>query len=222
MNEEIKDTMQAKVAVLESIVLQLQPKDRDFGLDLINGFKKKGFLSDKQWYWVDVLISRATGTEQSQVQVNVGDFTPVIELFKKAQKHVKYPKISLQVGAQPLQLSVAGSGSKAPGTVNVTDGRPFGNNIWFGRVTPAGEWKKGYASNEALDAVESFLKKFGAKPAEVAKEYGRLTGKCCFCNSPLTDERSTAAGFGPTCAKHYGLEEEWKQAQAVLAQPTLV
>lgn len=35
--------------------------------------------------------------------------------------------------------------------------------------------------------------------------HGKMTGKCCFCNSPLIDQKSTDVGYGPVCAKHYGL-----------------
>lgn len=32
-----------------------------------------------------------------------------------------------------------------------------------------------------------------------------VTGHCCFCSLPLTDERSTAVGYGKVCADHFGL-----------------
>lgn len=35
---------------------------------------------------------------------------------------------------------------------------------------------------------------------EQAKEYGALYGVCCRCATPLTDEKSIAAGIGPVCA----------------------
>jgi hypothetical protein len=42
-------------------------------------------------------------------------------------------------------------------------------------------------------------------PQEAAKSYGRLTGRCCFCQLPLTRSESIAAGYGPVCATSYGL-----------------
>lgn len=213
------EALEAKVLALESLVRHLPEKDREFAKSLVKQFKTRSGLSDKQWYWVDKLIASATGTEVQPQKTEVGDFSKVIGLFKLAQKHLKYPKINLLVGVQPIALSVAGSASKAPGTVNVTDGRPYGQNVWFGRVTPEGTWVQGQnAEAEELKAVEQFLKKFGQDPAGTAKEYGKLTGRCCFCNSKLTDEKSTAAGFGPVCADHYGLKDEWKAAVAVLEQ----
>lgn len=38
---------------------------------------------------------------------------------------------------------------------------------------------------------------------EQAKEYGALYGVCCVCGTVLTDEKSIAAGIGPTCAKRF-------------------
>ena len=49
------------------------------------------------------------------------------------------------------------------------------------------------------------LENFGQNPAESARLYGRLTGKCCFCNRNLTDARSVVVGYGPICARHYRL-----------------
>jgi hypothetical protein len=49
------------------------------------------------------------------------------------------------------------------------------------------------------------LRQLARHPAETAAKHGQLTGKCCFCNTALTDEKSTAVGYGPTCAKHYHL-----------------
>lgn len=41
--------------------------------------------------------------------------------------------------------------------------------------------------------------------AEQAREFGDLTSQCIYCGRRLTDERSIAAGYGPTCADHRGL-----------------
>jgi len=35
---------------------------------------------------------------------------------------------------------------------------------------------------------------FMADPVNVAAEWGKLTGICCFCGSELTDDRSTVMG----------------------------
>ena len=35
--------------------------------------------------------------------------------------------------------------------------------------------------------------------------YPTASGRCCFCHQSLDDERSTARGYGPVCAEHFGL-----------------
>lgn len=201
------------LSFLEANIHKLPVRDREFASDLCRKNKKYG-LSEKQAYWAEVLTERAAGVtveQPEQVVEQVGDFHKVIELFVRAKKFLKFPKIVLQDDHRPIALSLAGAASKNAGSVNVTDGRPFGQNIWYGAVAPDGNWKKNSKVDaEEAEAVSKFLKRFGQDPAKVAKESALLTGRCCFCNSALTDERSTAAGFGPTCAKNYGLEAEWK------------
>lgn len=117
-----------------------------------------------------------------------------------------------------VQLAVAGERSKYAGDLQVTDGRPYGSNTYFGRVDKGGNWTQSRSLTEQdIAAVRQLLREFSENPAATAKRHGALTGRCCFCNTKLTDERSTAAGFGPVCAKNYGLDAEWKAAVAFLA-----
>lgn len=53
--------------------------------------------------------------------------------------------------------------------------------------------------------IACLLDEMESNPQAVAAEHGRKTGCCCFCGLPLTDERSTQAGYGPICAGHYNL-----------------
>lgn len=134
--------------------------------------------------------------------VNIGSFEGVAALFALASKHLKRPKIRLQLKGAPIVLSVAGSASKAPGSINITDGRRFGENQWFGRISRDGAWTQ---SNTQADGLTDLLKRLASEPAKVAAEYGRLTCQCCFCGRALEDERSTAVGYGPVCADNFGL-----------------
>jgi hypothetical protein len=211
---------QTTAAALAACIPNLGTRDRSFASDLCKQWNSRGRLSLKQLYWVDVLIQRATNPTAAPAapereKVSVGSFAGVMQLFATAKQHLKYPKITLQVGDQPLQLSLCGAASKTPGQVNVSDGGRFGHNVWYGRVSQDGVFEKSDRAR-ANPAIERFLEEFSQAPAAVAKKYGRLTGRCCFCNTALTDERSTAAGFGPVCADHFGLKAEWKAAVAVL------
>ena len=129
----------------------------------------------------------------------------VIFINKEHIWALKYPAIHLLVDGMNVTLKVAGKRSKYTGEIMVTDGRPYGENTYYGRVSAAGEWHKPFKPVQGMDKVENLLIAMATKPAETAAEYGHLTGRCCFCRKALNDERSTEVGYGPICAKHYGL-----------------
>jgi hypothetical protein len=56
------------------------------------------------------------------------------------------------------------------------------------------------------ETVKEVMEIFKADPVGTVSEMGRKSGVCCFCSLPLTDERSTAHGYGPVCAKNYALQ----------------
>ena len=57
--------------------------------------------------------------------------------------------------------------------------------------------------------VVHFVRHVAEDPEAAAVENGMLTGNCCFCAAGLHDNRSTAVGYGPICAKRYKLP--WSQ-----------
>lgn len=182
----------------------------DFGHSLIQQYNKKHDLSEKQWYWVHKLVADAEAPAPEMDKERVGDFTGVIELFTKAKGNLKYPKISLTTeSGGTVMLSLAGSQAAKPGTINVTDGKAYGHNIWYGRVDDVGNWEK---STKATEEVGNLLKDLSLDPAGFATNYGHKHGSCCFCNKTLTHENSVTAGFGPVCADNWGLSTEWKAA----------
>lgn len=144
--------------------------------------------------------------EQNAPQ-QIGSFEEVIALMQKAGAKLRYPKIRLQTETgQKIVLSVAGAKSKAPGTVNVTDGGSFEDGTWFGRVSPDGKWApSGRVSAATQAGVTALLTSLAQDAAGTASKYGKMTGQCCFCSKPLTDARSTEVGYGGTCAKNYGM-----------------
>jgi hypothetical protein len=127
----------------------------------------------------------------------------ILALFDKAAQHLKYPKIRLQTpSGQPVQLYRSGPKSKHPGQLAVTDGMKYGFNKFFGRIDQAGTF---FAGSHSHPELVSLLEELSKDPAGVASRYGKLTGNCCFCGLPLSDERSTAVGYGKICAGHYQL-----------------
>jgi len=212
-----------QLSQLQTVAPNLAGRDREFALDLIHFYAKRHYLTPKQAPWVGKLIAKATVPVMSApiaapvepVKVDVGNFDGVVALFAKAKEHLKFPKIVLSVAGKTLKLSLAGPKSKHPNTINIVGEGSYPNRVWYGRVTADGQWVPSQSvTPEFTTALVDLLVKFGKTPARVAKEYGLLTGNCCFCNKGLTDPNSTAAGFGPVCAKHYGLTHEWKTAVA--------
>lgn len=217
---ELKDT----IAALKDGYKKLPVKDHQFALSLVQQYLDKGALSPKQASWAEKLLSWAEGKPtpfKAMVKPSFisGNFGAVYALFAKAKEHLKYPKIKLAhpTLAMPdksiIMLALAGSKSKVPGVVNVTDGGKYGENIWYGRVYPDGKFEaNSKVSPEALVEVQKMLVALALDPAKVVAEHGKLTGNCSFCDSPLSHENSTAVGYGPVCAKHFGLYDQWKAA----------
>lgn len=112
---------------------------------------------------------------------------------------LKYPKARFLApdGQSELRLSLAGNGSKAPGSIQVLIG-----DEWQGRIEPSGRIMGRLAY--ALDLIKQ-LQWIASNPATAAQQYGRLTCRCSFCNLPLNDAGSVEVGYGPVCAEHWGL-----------------
>ena len=175
---------------------------QDFAKSLLKQAAKRA-LSPAQTFWVSKLVEEAKAPKPEAVAV--GDMGGLIALFATAAKVLKRPKIRLAMGADPVVLSVAGAGSKNPGSINITDGGPFGDNVWYGRVDESGCWHPSKSGLAASAALVPLLTAMALEPAKVAGEYGRLTGSCCFCGRGLDDKRSTEVGYGPICAGKYNL-----------------
>jgi len=140
-----------------------------------------------------------------RVTAAIGDLSGILRLFATAKEHLKFPAIVMAVGLdQPVRISLAGEKAKQPGSLTVTSGHrdEETGRAYFGRVTLDGQLD---ARREAPVGLAAAIQAFAKDPAGVAAEHGRLTGRCCFCNQALQDERSTAVGYGQTCAKHFGL-----------------
>jgi len=145
------------------------------------------------------------------IETQIHNFSRVIDLFDKAKENLKWPKIRLTAAGHPLVLSVAGEKAKLPGTVNVTDGGRYPDNEWYGRIDRDGNFSMARATTFQVVAV---LKALADDPSHTAEMYGKKFNHCCFCARELTDDRSINAGYGPVCADHFGLKDEWKEAAA--------
>jgi hypothetical protein len=139
---------------------------------------------------------------QGPAVLNATGLPRIFGMFQKAGEHLKRPGIRLMDTASKshLYLSLAGAQSANAGCIYVKG--PSNSDAYYGKITPAGKF---FAARGCPATVETQLLAFATDPETVAKNYGKLTGKCCFCGRPLCDERSTDVGYGPVCADKFGL-----------------
>jgi hypothetical protein len=199
-------TYQEAIEALKFGQGQLTNGDWEFAQSLLKSVaKRKGPPTDKQALWLMKLATAAVKEpEAPKPKVEVGDMQGVVKLFEFASKHLKFPAVVLgDVSLGAIRLFRAGEKAKVPGSVTVV-GIEGGTNDWLGRVLLDGKFEA--RKSGVPDSLVELIRAFAKEPAKVAAEHGKLTGKCCFCNSVLTDEKSTAVGYGPVCAKRFGLE----------------
>jgi hypothetical protein len=137
----------------------------------------------------------------------VDDLSSIIKMLDNAvEAGKKYPKIHFETNEhEKLLFARAGDRSKEPGSVNITDGGPFGDNTWYGKISRDGQFApNNRVDGEMLKRVAEALNKMAENPEAAAKAYGRTTGHCCFCSRELTNKASVENGYGPICAaKHF-------------------
>lgn len=189
---------------LRSVLVRLPERDQSFASDLIRQHNERG-LSPKQVYWVGKLIERAT--QPAPKPVKIGSLSAISGLFSKAKGRLKKPAIVLLCdfdhGAAEIKIAFAGGNTRYPGALHISS--PIYGGQYYGRITREGSFVKSFKFDGDEAPLVSLLTEFAADPAGVAAKHGHLTGKCCFCNRGLTDDRSTDVGYGPVCADNYGL-----------------
>jgi len=156
-------------------------------------------LSGVQLYWVHKMAKDALNPPP---KVTLAGYAAIIAMFDLAAQKLQNPKIRMTVGAETVKLSRAGARSQYAGQINVTDNGPFGDNVFYGRIDRNGNFEPRRTVTPAVQAILDSLK---ADPVKATAENGKLNGCCCYCNIELTDDRSLDAGYGPKCAKNYGL-----------------
>jgi hypothetical protein len=175
----------------------------------------RGRLSERQRPWLHKLatetVARREGAAPAAAPAPAAavNLTGINALFATASQHLRHPKITLDQDGRRLRLSIAGARSRYAGSLMVTDGRPFGENTWYGHITQDGAF---HASRSSEQWVVDALTALGDDPASFARLYGRKTGNCCFCARELSTAESLTAGYGPICADHYGLP--WGEVDA--------
>jgi len=173
----------AAVERLQKLLPDVPAHRQEFAKSLIHQYSTKGYMSEKQAWWVEKMISEAG--------------TPVVEKIEPT-----YPKI-LAAFAEPLRKGATRAALRAgavhislaarhPGTLYVKH-----EGEYAGKITPDGKLKRASGINPA--ALLPLLAEVERDPKEAAIAYGRKTGRCSICGRDLTDPESVARGIGPIC-----------------------
>lgn len=176
--------LMAAVERLTKLLPDVPAHRQEFAKSLIHQYGTKGYMSEKQAWWVEKMIGEAT------------DNTPVVE--------PTYPKI-LAVFAAPLRNGAKRASLRAGGiTISLARNHPGTLYIkhegdYAGKITPAGKYKRvgDFDASGLLAEVER-------DPKEAAVAYGRATGRCSVCGRELTDPESIAKSLGPICEQLMG------------------
>jgi hypothetical protein len=125
----------------------------------------------------------------------------IVDFLNAAKaRGLKAPKVRfLAPGGGEMKMHMAGGATKYPGAVQIKV-----NGEWVGRINADGS-----LTHRAV-ALAPTLNTIVADPAKAAAEYGALVCKCSFCGAGLEDDGSVEVGYGPVCAKRYGLPHKPK------------
>lgn len=179
----------------------LSGRDAEFAASLIDQYRRKRSLSEKQWPWVDTLLVRAAPKPAPVAEDKAINLDKLQRLFNAAAEGLKRPQVAFQCSAGEFKVTRAGDNSRNPGHLYVKD--VIGN--YLGKIDPKGALHMAGNARDSHGDVFQALEAFAANPAEQAAAYGRATGNCCFCSRQLTDARSVTVGYGPICADKWCL-----------------
>jgi len=191
-------TQSEQIKTLTDNFLKLPEKDRAFALSLITQAKKRD-LSEKQWFWVTKLVNDVTAPPKSVELPFVGPRDALDALFDKAKKNLKFPSFTLdcpEVGS--VEFYRCSSTAMKPNSIAV--GQQKKRLGWI--VGDRFEWKQGVTESPKLIR---FVQVLLNNPVKTVADFGKMSGRCCFCNRVLSDPQSTAAGYGKRCAEVWGL-----------------
>ena len=173
-------------------------------LDRINGGRE---LSDGQERAVAGMRAKMEAREAKRTAEREAEaaqppgFAKLVAAFESAAGSLKWPKLRLATTTgEPVAIGRAGENARYPHSLNVTDGAPYGQNQWYGRITTDG---RAMLKRDVPEGVTDLLNRLEHDPKATLEVVGKQTGTCGCCGRELTNPDSVAAGIGPICASSW-------------------
>lgn len=126
-----------------------------------------------------------------------GQLGPIITYF---ETHPKLRRLRMTAADLVLKRRVTNGRT----SIVVTDNRAWGSDTMHGRISHDGVWQD-TIRRDIADATEAALIAVALDVENAMIEDGKTSGVCSFCGRALTDPESVEYGYGPVCAKKYGL-----------------
>jgi hypothetical protein len=193
-------------------------RTQEFAGDLSDKWNAYHKLSDKQMAQAVRIVTEAiTGQKDKKIHPHT---EAILDMLVRASENLQRP--SVEFDCSEIE-GVSHDGivrfkyiSRGPnkGRINISSEGSYGHNDWYGRIMPDGELYLSYKGRqEGTRAwLNQLLALLNSDIVSMVKEYGTKSGRCCFCRKTLTDPQSVRAGFGATCAKHFGLLDKYRSA----------
>ena len=185
----------------------------NYAQSLVFQYTSKGKLSPEQWVWIHILAveaSAATVAKTNAIATAVKiDLTNLDGMFATVSSLLKYPELRF-VASENCHILLQQTNKTGKRLVYVKDaneevvnqygyGKRYSGKIEDGAFLPAKD-----CPAEILPALIAF----SADPLAKVKEYGKVTGHCCFCSLMLSTPDSLHNGYGEKCARNYNLPYE--------------
>ncbi len=121
-------------------------------------------------------------------------------------KGLKKPMIRLHYkdARYKIYLSKHGTVCFKTGALVAGTHDPVGDEVYMGRVLANGSFDAN-KTRQLTDTNKEFMERLGKDPVGFMAEASKDMNRCCYCNKPLTDDRSKTVGYGKECANKWGL-----------------
>lgn len=191
----------------------------NFLKSLASQLAERGSLSEKQIAVAERILNEQQSNAGAREHAAAVNFAKIPQwLAETAARGVQFPKFHFIADDTELVLRFKGERTQRPGTVDVVSRSKTWNDRfaaempdWYGRIELDGSLTM---SGRMTLGIETVLARIAEDPETVAVEYGRLTNRCSFCGRDLNNEVSVELGYGPVCAKKYGLGHNRKAVAA--------